>query len=100
MISGASRGIGKAIARRLYQSGYKLSLSSRTPDAMQQELQHQMNSQRLLCQYYEVEDTQTTQDWVDATIGKYGRIDGIVNNAGIYLDCCVHEGDETSLESL
>ncbi|MDG2284881.1 MAG: SDR family NAD(P)-dependent oxidoreductase, partial [Alphaproteobacteria bacterium] len=34
MVSGASRGIGAAIALRLLSDGYRLSLASRNPDAI------------------------------------------------------------------
>ena len=34
LVSGANRGIGFAIAERLYQDGYKLSLGARRPESL------------------------------------------------------------------
>jgi len=52
MVSGASRGIGRAVARRLYDDGYRLSLGMR-PSPAADEAARGMEAERLLVASYE-----------------------------------------------
>lgn len=83
MVSGASRGIGEAIARLLCEKGYGVGLFAR-------------DERRLLALAKElgegamafVGDARSFQDWQQAVSGlleAYGRLDLLVNNAGIGL---------------
>ena len=82
MISGANRGIGRAIAEKLLGDGYLLSLGVRNPGQLPQTLASVAESQ-LLCHSYDARDRESAKSWVDATAEKFGGIDGLVNNAGI-----------------
>ncbi|MEP1124535.1 MAG: SDR family NAD(P)-dependent oxidoreductase [Ilumatobacter sp.] len=91
MISGANRGLGNAIARRLHGDGFTVSVGARDVDALTDAMAG-CDTDRLLCHHYDALDAGSDRAWVDATIGRFGRLDGIVNNAGIV--------DTASLEDL
>lgn len=76
MVSGASRGIGRAVLERLLGRGFRVSAGirdvSRLPD-----------SERLLVRRYEATDLASAAAWVDATVARFGALHGLVNAAGI-----------------
>jgi NAD(P)-dependent dehydrogenase (short-subunit alcohol dehydrogenase family) len=76
MVSGASRGIGRRIAERLLASGHLVSAGVRTPAAMPPH-------PNLLVHRYEATSATDPAAWVAATIARFGRIDALVNAAGI-----------------
>ena len=92
MISGASRGIGLAIARNLYQAGFSLSLGVRDIEAMRNTVKD-WDTSRVLISKYDAVDKETHKAWVDTTAERYGRIDGLVNNAGIMQPVSVDDGE-------
>ena len=92
MISGASRGIGLAVARNLYQAGFSLSLGVRNIEAMRKTVDD-WDTSRVLISKYDAVDKGTHKTWVDSTAERYGRIDGLVNNAGIMQPVSVDDGE-------
>ena len=92
MISGASRGIGLAVARNLYQAGFSLSLGVRNIEAMRKTVDD-WDTSRVLISKYDAVDKGTHKTWVDTTAERYGRIDGLVNNAGIMQPVSVDDGE-------
>lgn len=92
MISGASRGIGLAVARNLYQAGFSLSLGVRDIEAMRNTVED-WDPSRVLISKYDAVDKETHKTWVDTTAEHYGRIDGLVNNAGIMQPVSVDDGE-------
>ena len=92
MISGASRGIGFAVARNLYEAGFSLSLGARDIEGMRATVKD-WDEARVLIGKYDAVDKQTHKSWVDATVAHFGRIDGLVNNAGIMQPVSVDDGD-------
>lgn len=74
MVSGGNRGIGKAIVDRLVKEGYQLSVGVRDPATM-------ADFDGLVCRY-DALNSVDAKNWVNETIARYGRIDGLVNNAG------------------
>ena len=97
MISGASRGIGLAIAKRLHEDGYVLSLGVRRPGAG---TFADFDPSRTLVHRFEAEDAITASAWVEATAARFGRIDGLVNNAGILRPLDLRSGDESVLDEM
>jgi 3-oxoacyl-[acyl-carrier protein] reductase len=89
LVTGASRGIGRAIALRLARPGAVLLLNHYDPhpEAAEQtlkEIQEKGAAGRIL--YFNVADFQETQARVEEMLKEYGRIDVLVNNAGITRD--------------
>jgi len=99
LVSGASRGIGAAIAQRLLGDGYRLSLASRSPDAIEQVI-GDVGPDRALVTRFDAEDLNSAERWVDDTLARFGRIDGLVNNAGILRNVGFDIGDEGDLDDL
>jgi len=81
LITGASRGIGAALARRLAGQGDRLALVGLEPD----ELKKVAEDCGPEAGWWEadVTDTDSLRHAVDAVMEKYGRIDVVVANAGI-----------------
>jgi NADP-dependent 3-hydroxy acid dehydrogenase YdfG len=97
MISGASRGIGLAIARELKQSGFVLSLGIRTPGRFSDPLGTDGD---VLVYPYDAHDRHAATPWVKATIARFGRIDVLVNNAGISRFVSLEAGSDDDLDEL
>ena len=95
MVSGANRGIGRAIAECLAAKGYVLSLGARRPEDLAG-----LAGERVLAHAYDAQHLASAEDWVEDTVDRFGRIDGLVNNAGILLDARLEEGDEAAFDRL
>jgi NADP-dependent 3-hydroxy acid dehydrogenase YdfG len=81
LITGASSGIGEATARELAQAGANLFLGARRIDrlaALAQELGERVGWCAL-----DVTDADSFDAFVDAAEERFGRIDALVNNAGV-----------------
>lgn len=96
MISGASRGIGAAIARRLHADGYVLSLGVRNVETARSALGLQEDG-RAMMDRFDAADPATAHNWIANTVNRFGRIDGLINNAGILRQIGFNERDEAAL---
>ncbi len=99
MISGANRGIGHAIADTLYDAGYSLSLGARSPDTLA-DLTGSWAPERVLRSHYDAEKRKTHHQWVAETVARFGRLDGLINNAGIMEDVSVEDDNDAALDHM
>ena len=85
LISGASRGIGKAIALKLLKEGHSISLGVRKKESLFNTLlDPKLHSQdNFLIHTYEATDMQSSKKWVKSTIKSFKSIDTIIHCAGI-----------------
>lgn len=84
LVTGASKGLGKAIARELAREGAKLAICARTEEDLVQaahEFQEELGS-KILAQGCDVTKVQEIERFVEETLKVYGRVDVLVNNAG------------------
>ncbi|NGN91743.1 SDR family NAD(P)-dependent oxidoreductase [Nocardioides sp. KC13] len=84
LVTGASRGIGEATARRLAQSGAHVILTARRAEDLEAEvdrLNQQGHSASAL--QLDVTDEDSVQRAADQVAATYGRLDVLVNNAGV-----------------
>ena len=86
IITGASSGIGKALAYVLAQKQCKLVLAARSLDQLE-ELQAELAAKgtEVLVVKTDVALEADCQQLIEATLAKFGRIDVLINNAGISM---------------
>jgi meso-butanediol dehydrogenase / (S,S)-butanediol dehydrogenase / diacetyl reductase len=82
IVTGAGSGIGRATAQRLAHDGYRVTLSGRREAALQASAA-EIRASRALAMPCDVTDAAAVTEMVDATMERFGRIDVLVNNAGI-----------------
>ena len=85
LITGASRGIGNAIALKLLKQGHLLSLGVRNKeDLINTYLDPKFNNRkRFIVHKYEATDKDSSREWVTNTVQTFGEIDTIIHCAGI-----------------
>ncbi|MCD6401794.1 MAG: beta-ketoacyl-ACP reductase [Anaerolineales bacterium] len=82
LITGGASGIGKATAKRFAEEGAKVVIC----DIVEEKGKEVAESIGGEFFKVDVSDRQSVQTWMDAVFAKYGRIDVLVNNAGILRD--------------
>jgi NAD(P)-dependent dehydrogenase (short-subunit alcohol dehydrogenase family) len=98
MLSGGSTGIGAAIARRLIDDGYTLSLGGRRPKEIGAKFANFPNTP--LVSKFDALQPASAEAWLKATLDKFGRIDALINNAGRMKPLSFTDGDESALDEL
>lgn len=98
LISGANRGIGRAIAEHLLDHGYRLSLGARDTGALQEI--YGTHADRVLCCRFDAYEPKTASEWVDATVARFARIDALVNNAGLAEKVELMDDNDEALDRL
>ncbi len=86
MISGSSRGIGKAIAVEMLLKGHRVSLGIRNPDRLKGtslDPKNYSDKQLIVCKY-EALEVKTAEDWVNQTKRAFGGFDSLIHCAGIF----------------
>ena len=82
LVTGGAAGIGKATAIRFAEEGAKVVICDLAEETGQQV------AEEIGGEFFKVNvaDRQAVQEWVDAVVEKYGRVDVMINNAGILRD--------------
>ncbi|WP_320667992.1 SDR family NAD(P)-dependent oxidoreductase [Prochlorococcus sp. MIT 1307] len=86
LISGASRGIGRAIALKALEDGHRISLGIRDLNSVKgSKLDPDISgSNRVILNHYEGNSPQTAKDWISATLDHFQKLDSLINCAGIF----------------
>jgi len=92
LITGASRGIGKAIALQLAKDGYNLALVGRSTGALEKVIEELPAGIEAIAIQADLEKIQSCYDIVRVTAEHFGGIDLLVNCAGLS-----HKGSFTSV---
>lgn len=92
IVTGASRGIGRAIAEALAEDGYSLTISARKPETLE------TTAAEFRDRGYEVEPVAANmadEDGIKTVVQRhrerFGRLDVLVNNAGVGIGAAVAE---------
>lgn len=99
LITGASSGIGKALAEVLKQQGALLALCARNKGRLEQEFSG-WDQDRLLLFGADVSKEADCKAFTDAVIARWGHIDALINNAGVSMRALFEEADLGVLREL
>ena len=100
LITGAGRGIGRAIAIALAKEGAEVVINYNGSEAKADEVKHEIVEKGgcAQCMQCNVADYEGCEAFIKAVIEQFGRIDILVNNAGITKDdlhpFCIQTDDE------
>ncbi|MDA3628712.1 SDR family oxidoreductase [Saccharopolyspora oryzae] len=83
VVTGASRGIGLAIAERLVAEGAKVTLTARKPEPLAEAVEGLGGAEHALGIAGKADDTEHQAEAVAKTVEAFGRVDVLVNNTGI-----------------
>ena len=87
IVTGAASGIGEATARRFVTEGAKVALVDRDKASLEK-VARSLPADQAMAQAADVSDSSAIDEMVAAVVDRFGRLDVIVNNAG------VHEGGD------
>ena len=82
VVTGASMGIGEALAKAFLAEGARVVLSSRDQARLEEVRNRLGNAERTAAIACDVQDRQQIENLVRASVDRFGRIDVWVNNAG------------------
>lgn len=103
MISGASRGIGRAIAERALEDGHRVSIGIRDFETIKDtKLDPKNNKSNILINKYDANNPSSANIWIKKTIKEFGGFDSLINCAGIFhrTKFIYKEGEEKEIDQL
>lgn len=91
IVTGASRGIGRAIAKKLASLGANIVLNYRSNEGEALKVQEELLSMGVEVFLYkcDISDSSAVEEMIKAAKEKFGKIDIMVNNAGITKDTLI-----------
>jgi NADP-dependent 3-hydroxy acid dehydrogenase YdfG len=99
VITGGTSGIGKALAIAFLQAGAKVAVCGRKQDALQA-LQQELSSTALYTHIADVSVEADCKSFIEQAIDRFGKIDILINNAGISMRALFHDADVSVLKQL
>lgn len=93
IITGASSGIGKSTAELLLKENFKVVLAARRLDKLEEIVQKlSVSAEDYLAVETDVTDVTSVDNLVEQTMTKFGRVDVLINSAGIMPLSTLAEG--------
>jgi NAD(P)-dependent dehydrogenase (short-subunit alcohol dehydrogenase family) len=96
LVTGATDGLGKRIARELAAKGTTMLLHGRSPERLEatlEELRGQTSSQKVGSYLADLSSLAAVRDLAARILSEYDRLDVLVNNAGIIVQECKESED-------
>ena len=102
IITGSTRGLGFAIASRLAQEGYDVAINSRKQEDVEkaEKLISGQNNVDVIARVVDFGDKDSVAEYVDRIKEKWGNIDVLINNVGIYASDRIDGEIDDNLEKM
>ncbi len=98
IITGASAGIGKALAIQLAGQGAKVAIAARRAERLEQiAAECRASGGEVLVIPTDVSDESQCKNLIERTVEKYGQLDMLINNAGMAASALLDEFPDLSL---
>ncbi|MFK8102634.1 MAG: SDR family oxidoreductase [Saprospiraceae bacterium] len=101
IISGATKGIGWAIAEKFAAEGANVALCARNEEDLKTckaSLEERFPKIKVLCKTCDVSKKEEVLAFADFVLSHWKKIDGLINNAGVFLPGAIHEEEDGALE--
>ena len=98
IITGASTGIGKAIAKLFLDKGHQLIMNSANENNLRQTYEEFGSPSKAVIVAGDVSDPKTGEKLLKAAIDNFGSVDVLVNNAGIFAPKPFLEVEEKDID--
>jgi short-subunit dehydrogenase len=100
IVTGASSGIGEATARRLARDGMRVTLAARRQDELERVAgEIEAGGGQALIAPTDVRDRAAIHRMVQSTLDRWGRVDALINNAGLGYSARVVDLDPDQLRA-
>jgi 3-oxoacyl-[acyl-carrier protein] reductase len=101
IITGAGRGIGQATAVKFAQEGAKVVVCDLTPEWIEETVEMCKETRGDAFGFRaDVRDIQSLENMVEVTLAKWGRVDCLVNNAGVVMDAQLKNMTEDQFDNV
>jgi short-subunit dehydrogenase len=103
VVTGGSKGLGKAIAMRFAEARFNVAVCARSEEGLkqfEQEIKTQYPDIEVFTQQVDVKNNTEIKQFAEAILSKFGQIDVLINNAGTYTPGDIHSEEEGVLEHL
>jgi len=100
LVTGSSRGIGSSIAKKFAESGAVVFANAKTPGSLSHLSSHDYQHGKVIPVYFDVTDRAAVKDVFVRIKDEYGRLDCLVNNAGILVDTLITMLDRKTLRDI
>jgi 3-oxoacyl-[acyl-carrier protein] reductase len=96
LVTGASRGIGAAVARALAEDGADVAVSYANSQAKAEALVRELEGKGVRATAFKADqaDAKAAANLVKAVVERFGRLDILVNNAGLFVTGAVDDGQD------
>jgi NADP-dependent 3-hydroxy acid dehydrogenase YdfG len=98
VITGATSGIGKGLADAALQKGARIAVCGRDGNKLQQAFDQ--NNERIVCVQADVSKEADCANFINAVLQKWGKVDVLLNNAGISMRALFEDADVSVIKEL
>jgi short-subunit dehydrogenase len=99
VITGASSGIGKALAEKYAEEGWNVVIAARREDRLA-ELTNKLGNENVLAVKTDVTQEAECRNLIEKAVEKFGQIDVLINNAGISMRALFHKTEMHVMQRL
>ena len=100
VVTGSTKGIGKAIVERFANEGWNVAICARTQADLDVQLEQlKLHGNEVIMQACDMSKKAEVNAFADLIKSKWNRVDVLVNNAGFFLPGLIHEEEDGVLES-
>lgn len=99
-VTGCNRGIGKSIAEKFAENGATVYANARSPDSLSAISNKDYGIGKIIPVYFDVTDRLATRQIFIRIMKEQGKLDCLVNNAGILVDTLITMLDRNTLRKI